>query len=298
MKPPRHRRGVRFLATTIVVLSLAGGVAYATIPDNGNVFTACMLKKVGTIRLIDPSLGNSSLMGHCTALETQIKFNEQGQDLAALQAQVTTLETRVTALETLLAGVTRTAGPTLRFSGMNLQVVNGSGFTNDHANGLGNVIIGYNASDGDTRTGSHNLVIGDLHSFTSTLGLVTGGNNTASGFGAFVSGTDNIASGDFSFVTGGGNTASGLGAFVSGGTNTASGGFSFVAGGGGNAVSGLGAFVSGNHNTASGGFSFVGGGAVNTASGDHSFVGGGQSNTAGPGSCANIFGTFFPNPCP
>ena len=91
MKPSRHRRGVRFLATTIVVLSLAGGIAYATIPYNGNVFTAC-IKKVGTIRLIDPSLGNSSLMGHCTALETQIKFNEQGQDLAALQAQVTALE--------------------------------------------------------------------------------------------------------------------------------------------------------------------------------------------------------------
>ena len=59
--------------------AVAGGVAYATIPDSGNVYTACMLNKVGTIRLIDPALGNSSLMGHCVAAETQISWHQQGQ---------------------------------------------------------------------------------------------------------------------------------------------------------------------------------------------------------------------------
>ena len=32
------------------------GIAYATIPGAGAVYTACMLKNVGTVRLIDPSL--------------------------------------------------------------------------------------------------------------------------------------------------------------------------------------------------------------------------------------------------
>jgi hypothetical protein len=67
------------LAGAFVVVALAAaGIAYATIPDGGGVYTACMLKNVGTIRLIDPSLGSSSLMGHCTSLETQISWNQQG----------------------------------------------------------------------------------------------------------------------------------------------------------------------------------------------------------------------------
>jgi hypothetical protein len=67
------------LAAAFVVVALgAAGIAYATIPDGGGVYTACMLKNVGTIRLIDPSLGSASLMGHCTSLETQISWNQQG----------------------------------------------------------------------------------------------------------------------------------------------------------------------------------------------------------------------------
>ena len=38
-----------------------------------------MLKNVGTIRLVDPSLPASNLMSHCTSLETQITWNQQGQ---------------------------------------------------------------------------------------------------------------------------------------------------------------------------------------------------------------------------
>ena len=61
------------------MLAVAGGIAYATIPDGGNVYTGCMLKNVGTVRLIDSSLPSSNLMSHCTALETQITWNQQGQ---------------------------------------------------------------------------------------------------------------------------------------------------------------------------------------------------------------------------
>jgi hypothetical protein len=57
----------------------AGGVAYATIPGDGNVYTACMLKSVGTIRLIDPSLPSTNLMSHCSSLEAQVSWNQKGQ---------------------------------------------------------------------------------------------------------------------------------------------------------------------------------------------------------------------------
>lgn len=73
-------RSWKLVATAIAVAALAGaGIAYATIPGAGAVYTACMLKNVGTVRLIDPSLPASNLMSHCTSLETQMTWNQQGQ---------------------------------------------------------------------------------------------------------------------------------------------------------------------------------------------------------------------------
>src|SRR5262245_30813 len=61
------------------LITLASAIAlYAAIPDGNKTYTACVLKSVGTIRLIDPSLPASNLMSHCTPLETQITWNEQG----------------------------------------------------------------------------------------------------------------------------------------------------------------------------------------------------------------------------
>jgi hypothetical protein len=59
--------------------ALAAGVAYATIPSGGGNYTGCVLKGVGTIRLIDQSLPTSNLMSHCTSLENQLGWNKQGQ---------------------------------------------------------------------------------------------------------------------------------------------------------------------------------------------------------------------------
>jgi Collagen triple helix repeat (20 copies)/Thrombospondin type 3 repeat len=73
------RRRAIVAATVAVAFAVAGGIAYATIPDNSHVFTACMLKNVGTIRIIDTSLPASNLLGHCTSLETQISWNQSGQ---------------------------------------------------------------------------------------------------------------------------------------------------------------------------------------------------------------------------
>jgi hypothetical protein len=73
------RRGLVLGAAAAAALALAGGIAYATIPDSNKVFTACVLKVTGTIRLIDPS-PSSNLLGHCDSkLETQVSWNQQGQ---------------------------------------------------------------------------------------------------------------------------------------------------------------------------------------------------------------------------
>jgi len=66
-------------------------------------------------------------------------------NFTALQAQIDGLQTRLAALETLLASVSlRDGGATVRFTGVNVQVVSGSGTTDGALNGKGNLIIGYN----------------------------------------------------------------------------------------------------------------------------------------------------------
>jgi hypothetical protein len=42
-----------------------------------------VLNHLGTVRLIDPSLPAANLMSHCTALETRVTWNQQGQPGAA-----------------------------------------------------------------------------------------------------------------------------------------------------------------------------------------------------------------------
>jgi hypothetical protein len=64
----------------VAALTLTGGVAYATIPDSSGVYTACLLKATGTVRLIDPSLPASNPLGHCLPkVEQQITWNQTGQ---------------------------------------------------------------------------------------------------------------------------------------------------------------------------------------------------------------------------
>lgn len=73
----KGKRVALVAAVALAVLAVAG-VAYATIPSGGGVYTGCVLKGVGTIRLIDPSLSSRNFEGHCTALEQQITWNQTG----------------------------------------------------------------------------------------------------------------------------------------------------------------------------------------------------------------------------
>ena len=233
-------------------------------------------------------------------LQTQQAADED--KIATLQTKQTTDEASVTALTTLLSGVSRVtldSQPTLRFSGMNLQLVNGAG-TESAVNGRGNLIVGYDDnSEGRPRTGSHNIITGDDNSWTSYGGLVGGDSNRLDGpesaiiggsedqsngrWSAISGGEDNTASGDEASVSGGeGNTANALGASVSGGyDNNASGQFASVSGGYGNSASNESSSVSGGlYNAAIGQISSVTGGARGTASNTESVVSGGYGNTA------------------
>jgi hypothetical protein len=128
-------------------------------------------------------------------------------DVAALEADNTTLKADATALQALTASmstVTVDGQPTMRFSGVNVQIVDGTGDTYYPVNGKGNLIVGYNENASDTRTGSHNLIIGPNHSYTALGGLIAGYDNAVVGSYASVSGGyNNSAAGYASSVSGG-----------------------------------------------------------------------------------------------
>ena len=68
------------IAVAVAGLAVTGaGVAQASIPDSAQTYTGCMLNNVGTLRLIDPSLGSHNAMGHCFGWETQVSWNQKGQ---------------------------------------------------------------------------------------------------------------------------------------------------------------------------------------------------------------------------
>jgi hypothetical protein len=212
-----------------------------------------------------------------------------GEDPDRTLWQIVNLWGRVDALERTLTHVTSVTGagglPEVRITGANLRLVNGLRGTAT-ANGLGNLLVGYNEprQGGNVETGSHNLVVGLGHNFSSFGGLVVGRQNEISGAFATVSGGfDNTASGASAAISGGiFNRASGESAAISGGfDNTASESATAVNGGRGNTARGEGATVNGGHgNTASGHTSAISGGQANTASGFISSVGGGRNRTA------------------
>src|SRR4051794_15047479 len=195
--------------------------------------------------------------------------------------------------------------PTVRFSGVNVQVVSGSGSTSGPVNGEGNLIIGYAENgDGFSQAGSHDLVVGKNNGWDSFGEIVGGEDNQALGKYATAVGDSNKASGLASLAAGANNTAKGRQSSVTGGHfNITRAPFASVAGGcenlagGGSPLSGgclndAQAVLGGFENTASGLESTVSGGAVGTASGGSASVAGGQGNFAF-GGIASIAGGNF-----
>ena len=178
--------------------------------------------------------------------------------LLAQQAQIASLEEQLQAQEQAIEALAPLLGlvpvaerssfsqDTWSLSGMNVRLDNGSGTTYGASNGLGNLILGYNESegghrdeegnyvDGEVRVGSHNLVVGAGHTYSSNGSLLGGYNNSMFGQGASIlSGQASLATGTWSAILGGlDNRATGTSTCVSGGhSNTASGDRASVAGG-------------------------------------------------------------------
>lgn len=104
------------------------------------------------------------------------------------------LPENLVALDTFL----EVEGPEIHFVGANVHIESGSGVTGGPINGLGNLIVGYNENRNldpypsddveDIRTGSHNIIVGRGHNFSSYGGIVVGSYNTISGPYSTVSG--------------------------------------------------------------------------------------------------------------
>lgn len=153
-------------------------------------------------------------------------------DTVSLQSEINELRGRVEELERLLAGVTR-QGADIVIDGANVHIRNGLGDTYKE-NGTGNLIIGYNKPMQDDRSGSHNLVIGDGHSYGGVGGLVVGHDNAIEGKASVVlGGGESKAKSDYSVVMGGfSNQTMGRGSVISGGlSNNTVGEFSSINGG-------------------------------------------------------------------
>ncbi|MBD3239746.1 MAG: hypothetical protein GF331_04115, partial [Chitinivibrionales bacterium] len=140
--------------------------------------------------------------------------------LACLRDSVNAFSARLAALEDLFMHFSRN-GNDVYVTGANLHIRSGSGETDGALNGRGNLIVGYNEErkSGSDRSGSHNLVVGRLHDYSSHSGMVVGYNSTISGVGACVSGgIANRATASYASVSGGrSNAADGAYASVSGG---------------------------------------------------------------------------------
>ena len=78
------------------------------------------------------------------------------------------LETKLLPVSAAQSGSTVTD---VYYTNVNLHIRSGAGATNGPINGRGNLIVGYDEENGDPRTGSHNLVIGRYHSYSSFGGL-------------------------------------------------------------------------------------------------------------------------------
>lgn len=207
--------------------------------------TSKMVRTNGLVRL--RRQGSAFLVG----VLLLVVFSDTAQAPPEAGPSLRALYQRVNALEILLESLSLDNNGDWVISGINVRIQSGEGATNAIVNGTGNLIIGYDEDfdSDDDKSGSHNLVIGPEHSYTSYGGLVAGSNNAILAPYASVSGGQrNMAEAAYSSVSGGAcNTANGgHAASVSGGENNmASECWASVSGGRGNMALGLWSSVSG-----------------------------------------------------
>jgi hypothetical protein len=207
-------------------------------------------------------------------------------------------------------------GPHVIFSGANIHIRSGAGSTDAQANGVGNVIVGYNEPSWNWtyghRSGSHNVVIGRGNNYTNYGCLVSGqehevtgayaaaiggyGNQVGGSYSAAAGGSSNNALGNYSFLGGGQANQSSSpamwSALVGGLRNRSDGSHSSVVAGSDNTASGMFSLIGGGtHNQSAGRYASVSGGGFNSASGQASSVTGGAYNAA-EGASSSVSGGY------
>lgn len=252
-----------FMQSLLSVLALVSFSTWGQQPPNIGNLNARVVQLEGRVAQLTSTVNNllQALQNETAARQAadttlQSALNNQNLAIQTLQAN-TVLDLN----GYLTFAIDNSGYATARFTGVNVQVVNGEGST-ETLNGTGNLIVGYHElplgsgarGPGIFRTGSHNLIAGSRNNYEAYGGLVAGRDNSISGPYATISGgQESWASAEASSISGGGyNIASGYISSVSGGIN----------------------------NTASGYRTSVSGGAFNTATGDSSTIGGGAGCTA------------------
>jgi len=192
--------------------------------------------------------------------------------LAGYAADISVMQSQISALQDLLQHFSRT-GNEITISGANLSINNGLGSSWSY-NGLGNFTVGYNElrNDGqDTRSGSHNIVLGRYNNYYGYTGLVGGERNQIGMSGVVLNGYNNSATSHWAtIVTGLNNVASGTYSMIGSGEANSSAGFCT-------------AVATGFGNTARATSSAVSGGWGNVSDGQFSTVGGGRSRGTASG---------------
>jgi len=247
--------------------------AVAAIDMSAYAMDADLASAVGRLSLVEADyLQAADLAGYAT----QAWVSLQGYSTDSIDA------TLVDLLDYLSVD---TSTDSVVFTGANVHVRSGAGTTNATVNGLGNLFVGYNedATWGLDRTGSHNLVVGRYHSYSSWGGLAAGQQNTVSGEASVAFGHLNEASGYYSSITGGYySEATGDVSSITGGEGGVAGGHYSSNTGGYNAdANAPNSSVTGGYNgDASGDYSIISGGYLNSATGDYAAMSGGYANEA------------------
>ncbi|HCG28775.1 MAG TPA: hypothetical protein DEU95_03285, partial [Chloroflexi bacterium] len=193
--PTSLRLLVGAIVTLALGLAIGIGVNSVLASSPPTTVSACVSKMSGFVRIVSSDR-------YCMRTERFMTW-QSGADLSGVEARLTALEGLVTTQQATIASQQATIDDltaqvpaclstandgTALFSGCNVQIINGQGSTAT-VNGKGNLIVGYNEDNGDTRTGSHNVVVGSSHTYSS--------------YGGLVAGYDNIISGDYASVSGG-----------------------------------------------------------------------------------------------
>ena len=190
---------------------------FATMPILQASMDALLADMAGLKTQVDQlTVANTRLTEANAAL--QVALNAAKADISTVSVKVVALDKKAVDIVPDLAkylkvDITNVVGgvtkPDILFTGANVHVRSGSGATSDNGalTGLGNLIIGYNENTTPTptlvRTGSHNLVGGSMHSFSSYGGMAFGYQNTISGpYANVVGGSLNLAQGPNSTVYG------------------------------------------------------------------------------------------------